>query len=64
MRLQFIHVRRFICRGRLRNLRADCSTFCLYSVTIIWQQIFKVSLVVAEVGVLLHVIVERRHLGR
>jgi len=38
--------------------------FDLYCVTITWQLIFKRSLVVAEVGVLLHVIVERRHLGR
>ena len=30
----------FVCRGRLRNLRADCSTVGLYGGTITWQQIF------------------------
>jgi len=28
--------RSFVCRGRLRNLRADCSTVGLYCVTITW----------------------------
>jgi len=32
--------RSFVCRGRLRSLRADCSTVDRYCVTIAWQQIF------------------------
>jgi len=32
MKLQFTHVRSFACRGRLRNLRADCFTVRLYCV--------------------------------
>jgi len=43
-------------------LRADSSIYGLCCVTIIWQQIFKGSLVVAEVGVLLHVIVVKTNL--
>ena len=62
MSLQFTHVPSFACWGRLRNLRADCSTVVLYYVTIIWQRIFKGSLQVTMVGVLSHVTVERRHL--
>ena len=46
MCLQFNHVRCFashVCRGKLRNLRADCSTVGLYFVTITWQRIFTCS---------------------
>ena len=64
MSLQFIHVPSFACRGRLRKLRAGCSTDGLYWARIAWQQIFKGSLHVAVAGVLLHGIVERKHLGR
>jgi len=49
------------CRGRLQNLRADCSTIGLYCVTIAWQRIFKCSLEVTE-GVLPHVAVESKHI--
>jgi len=63
MSLQFTHVLTFSCRGRLRNLRADCSIVGLYCVTIIWQQIFKGSLQVTVERVLMHVTVERTHLG-
>jgi len=62
MRLQFTHVCSFACRGRLRNLRADCSTVGLYCVTVTWQRIFKCLRKVAAVGVLPHVTVEGRHL--
>ena len=49
-----------------RNLRSDCSAVALCCVTITWQQIFKGSLQVqvTVVGVLLHVTVELRKLGR
>ena len=63
MSLQFTHVPSFSCRDTLRNLRADCSIVGLYCVTITWQQILKGSLQVTVEGVLLHVTVERRHLG-
>jgi len=43
-------------------LREEYSTVGLYCAKIIWQQIFKSSLEVKAVGVLLHVSVERRHL--
>ena len=43
MRLQFAHVRCFACRGRLRNLLADCSTVGLCCVTITRQKILKLS---------------------
>jgi len=66
MSLQFAHVRYFTCKGRLRSLRADCSTVSLYCVTITWPQTFKGSLEVAVVlaDVLSHVIIERTHLDR
>ena len=64
MGLQFTHVRSFACRGRLRNLLADCSTVGPSCVTIKWPQIFKDSLQVTVVGVFPHVTVERRHLDR
>jgi len=63
MSLQFTHVLSFSYRGRLRNFRADCSIAGLYCITITWQHIFKGSLQVTIEGVLLHVTVERRHLG-
>ena len=62
MSLHFTHVCSSACRGRLRNLLADCSTVGLYGVTITWQRIFKYLRQVPAVGVLLHVTVERRHL--
>jgi len=43
---------------------ADCSTVGAYCVTITWQQIFKCDLHVRVAGILLHVTVEHRHLGR
>jgi len=48
------------------NLLSDCSAVGLYCITITWQQIFKSSLQVqaAVVGVLPHVTVELRYLGR
>jgi len=52
------------CRGKLPNLRADCFTFGLYRVIITWQQIFKRSLQITILGVLLHVTLEHRHLCR
>ena len=57
MSLQFTHVPSFACIGRLRNLRADCSTIGLYCETITLQQIFKSShqVVVLLVGVSQHV---------
>ena len=55
--LHFIHVRSFVCRGRLWNLRVDCSTVGVYCVSIAWSQIFKNSLHVTVAGVLLHVTV-------
>jgi len=58
MSLQFTHVCSFACRGR-----ADCSTVSSYCITITWLQIFK-GLLQATIGILLHVTVERRHLGR
>ena len=42
--LQFIHIRSFACRGRLRNLRAVGSIVGLYCVTITWQKILKARL--------------------
>jgi len=63
MSLQITHVRPFSCRGRLRNLLADCSIVGLCCVTITWQQIFNGLLQVTAEGVLPHVTVERRHLG-
>ena len=54
--------RYFACRGRLRNLGADCSTTGFDCVLITWKQIFKGSLQVTVVGILPHVIVERRQL--
>jgi len=45
-------------------LREEYSTVGLDCTKIIWQQIFKSSLEVTAVGVLLHVSVERRHLRR
>jgi len=51
-------------KSRLRSFRADCSTVGLCRVTITWLQIFKVLLQVTVAGVLLHVAVERKHLGR
>jgi len=51
---QFAHVRFFACRGRLRNLLADCCTPGLYYVTT-RQEIFKCSLQVTVVGALPHV---------
>jgi len=42
MSLQFTHVRSVPCRGRLRNLLADCSILGLDCVTIAWQQTWKV----------------------
>jgi len=57
MSLQFTHVPLPTCIGRLRNLRADCSTIGLYCATITLQQNFKSSLQVAVllVGVSQHV---------
>jgi len=52
---QFAHVWSSACRGRLRNLLADCCTLGLYCVTMTRQQIFKCSLQVTVVGVLPHV---------
>ena len=52
------------CKSKLPNLQADCFTVGLYRVIITWQQIFKCSLQVTILGVLLHVTLERRHLGR
>jgi len=57
-------VRSFPGKIGLRNLLADCSTVGLRCVTITWQQIFKGLLEVTVVGVLPHVTVERKHLGR
>jgi len=37
---QFTHVRSISCRGRLRNVRADCSIVVPYCVPITWQQIY------------------------
>jgi len=39
-------------------------TVGLYRLIITWQQIFNCSLQVAILGALLHVALERRHLGR
>ena len=33
-----------VCRGKLRNWRADCSTVGLYCVTIAWERIFTRSI--------------------
>jgi len=52
------------CRDKSPNLRADCFTVGLYRVIITWQQIFKCSLQVRIIGVLSHVTLECRHLGR
>jgi len=41
-----------VCKGKLRNLRADCSTFGLYCVTLSWQRILTCSLQITVVGVL------------
>jgi len=46
------------------NSGANCCTIGLYCVTIIWQQIFEDALQVTVVGVLPHVTIERRRLGR
>jgi len=35
-----VQVQSFACKGRIRNLEADCSTIGLNFVTITWQQIF------------------------
>jgi len=51
-------------RGKLPNLRADCFTVGLYRVIITWQQIFKCSLQVPMLGVLSHMALDLRHLGR
>jgi len=64
MSLQFTHVRSFFCRDKLPNLRADGFTVGHFRVLITWQQILKCSLQVTTLGVLSHVTVERRHLGR
>jgi len=53
--LRFTNVRSFVCTGRLRNLRADCSTVVLYCVTITWPKLVKGSLQVTVVDVLAHV---------
>ena len=55
---KFTHIRSAPCRGRLRNLLADCSILGLYCVTIGWQQILKGSYQVAVEDVLPHVTVE------
>jgi len=39
-----------VCRGKLRNLRGDCSTVGLYCVTITWQWILTCSLQVTVGG--------------
>jgi len=52
------------CRGRLRNSGANCSTIDLCCVTITWQQVFEDALQVTVVGVLPHVTMECRRLGR
>jgi len=64
MNLEFTDVRSFACRGRLRKVPSDCSTVGISCIKITWQQIFKCSLHVTVAGDLLHVTVERRHLGR
>ena len=43
MRLQFAHVRFCACRGKLRNLLADCSAVGLCCVTIVRQLTLKHS---------------------
>jgi len=51
----------FACKGKLPNLRVDCSAVVLYCVTIIWPQIFRGSLQVMAAGLLPIVTVEHRH---
>ena len=55
IRLQFAHVRSFACKGKLRNLLADCSAVGLYCATVTWEWIFKRSLQVTSIGVFSHV---------
>jgi len=66
MSLQFTHVRSFAGRGHVAKLSRELfyCTVRLYCVTKTWQQIFKGSLQVTVMCVLLHVTVQRRHLGR
>jgi len=52
---QFAHVRSFVCRGRLRNLVADCCALGLYCVAITRQQIFKCSLQITVASIFPHV---------
>ena len=60
-----IHSRPLLCLQRqVANLPADCSAVDLYCVTITSQEIFKCSVQAVVVGVLPHVTVERRRLGR
>jgi len=60
-----VHTYPLLClHRRFAKLASECSSVRLYCVTIAWSQIFKGSLQVTVVGVLLHVTVERRHLGR
>jgi len=42
----------------------SCERIGLYCITITWQQIFKSSLYITVVGVLLHETAERTHRGR
>ena len=53
-----------VCRGKLPNFRADCFTVGLYRVIMTWLQIFKCLLQVTMLGVLSHVTLGCRHLGR
>ena len=53
----------FACRGRLPNLRADCSTVDLHWVTNTAKILTSASAPVAVADVLPHVTVERKHLA-
>jgi len=57
-----VHSWPLIClQKQVAKLGTDCSTFGLYCVTITWQQIFKGSLQVAAISILLPVTVEQTH---
>jgi len=55
---------RYYLQGEVAKLASGCFTVGLYRVIIIRQQIFKCSLQVTILGILSHVTLERRNLGR
>jgi len=63
MNLQFTCVRSFAQREVAKHASGLFYFWSLY-VTTIWQPIFKVHVMLLVIGVLPHVTVECRHLGR